>query len=370
MNGPSLERRSLLRALGAAGGLGAVVSETDVATAQSAERPNTDPHTQLIFAAVVDAVIPRTPELASRRGEKHLPGGLQIGLDEYLVTFTNHLFSGLSRAGDQLGDLRLAEGVSLVLEVAATELVATGGNDEPPATTYVETLIEESPSLDNTIDVAAAGLFPRLSPHDRFKAMTLLDDTDFDTTALADRLPPVMVELDLGLIGTLFVGFTEVIYYSEWQGYEDITQAPSDREFTNDPAAIQSWRQSGFPGFANGHQAFRGYWGKPDSSLGDGRVWKTVQPDGDEPPTQITFDDGAFRENDYDTSGYSEPFGESDSGDSDSTVQVGGTEGNLVYTVDESLGDGDGNLEVGQGEGGLVGTVTGPIFGTLNGDDE
>jgi hypothetical protein len=362
-------RRSLLQVLGAAGGLGAMTG-TAAAEAPSPEPPATDPHTKLVFSAAADAVIPRTPRLGATLGEEHVPGALEVGLDEFLITFTNHLFTGVTPLADRTQDLRLTEVVALVLEVAATELVATAGNEDPPSTKYAEGIVEQSSMVDSAIDVAAAGLFPRLSPHDRFKAITLLDDTELDTTVLADRLPPVMFEYDLGLIGTLLVGFGEVIYYSEWQGYEAFTVPPSEREFTNDPSAVQSWRQSGFPGFADGYQAFRGYWGTPDSSLGEGRVWRVRRPHGDGPPNRLTFESGEFRENDYDTSDYEEVFPPDDTGDGDATLQVGGTEGNLLYELDGVLGDGDGNVEVGQGEGGLLGSVTGPIFGASGGETD
>jgi len=61
-----------------------------------------------------------------------------------------------------------------------------------------------------------------------------------------------------------------MLHYSEWQGYDEFDQPPSERVHPNDPAAVQSWRQTGYPGFVDGYVALRGYVGTPDGPLGDG----------------------------------------------------------------------------------------------------
>ncbi|WP_255196913.1 hypothetical protein [Halorarius litoreus] len=313
----TLDRRTLVRSVGAAGGLSLLSAAADVAAAETPPTPDTDPHTQLTYAAVVDAVIPRTPDLADDLGAEHVPGGLEAGLDAYLVTYVNDLFSGLSPAGDRTGDLRLAEPVAMVLEEAAAELVARGGNESAPSSRFVADLTDRSTTVGDAVDVAAAGLFPRLSRQDRLNAMALFDEKAVDTAPLADELPVPLVESAGTLLPTLLVGFTEVVYYSEWQGYADITVRPSERQFTNDSEAVQSWRQTEFPGVADGYAAFRGYWGGDDVSLGDGEMWKPV---GDR---AISFESGAFRENEYDTSGYEEPFPTDGTPASDGVVSGG-----------------------------------------------
>lgn len=319
----TLDRRSAIRSVGAAGSLSMLSAVARAASDEGPSRPDTDPHTRLVYAAIVDAVVPRTPAVAEELGRAHLPGGLEVGLDAYLIAYVNDLFSGLTRAGDRSGDLRLAESVALVLEEAATELVARGKNEDAPSARYALDLRDRSTIVDDAVDVAAAGLFPRLSRRDRLNALTLLDEKEIDTAALADRTPVPLFESDGGFVPTLVVGFTELVYYSEWQGYDDFTAAPSERSFADNPAAVQSWRQSGFPGVADGYRAFRGYWGRPNSSLGEGRVWKRV--DGDRgPPNTITLESGEFRDNDYDTSGYEEPFPTGGTDGEDPTVDVGG----------------------------------------------
>ncbi len=345
-------RRTVLRGAGAAGALSVLSAAAEAARADEPPVPDTDPHTRLTYAAVVDAVVPRTPALATELGAEHVPGGLAVGLDAYLVTYVNDLFSGLTRLGDRTGDLRLAEPVALVLEAAAVELVATGGNEDAPSPRFARELCDRSTTIDEVVDVAAGGLFPRLSRRDRLNALTLLDELAVDLSVLADRLPVPLVESDGGLVPTLVVGFTEVIYYSEWQGYADFTAPPSGRAFTDDPGAVQSWRQSGYPGNADGYAAFRGYWGDADRSLGAGEHYR------DSGDHALYLESGEFRDNDYDTSDYEERYATEDTADSP-LVEVGGTDGNLVDTADEALGDGDGTVEVGADEGGLLDNATG-----------
>jgi hypothetical protein len=70
---------------------------------------------------------------------------------------------------------------------------------------------------------------------------------------------------------------------------------------------VQSWRQTGYPGFSDGYAALRGYLGSDDGSLGDGEVWTTIDESGS---VRIVREPGSFRENDYDTSDYAEPYPE------------------------------------------------------------
>ena len=100
-----------------------------------------------------------------------------------------------------------------------------------------------------------------------------------------------------------------MIYYSEWQGYDGFDRPPSELTHANDPATVQSWRQTGYPGFAPGYAALRGYLGTDDGPLGGGDVWTTLD-ESTATPVRITHESGSFRENDYDTSDYEEPFPE------------------------------------------------------------
>lgn len=307
-------RRTLLRGVAGAGAFAAF--PTAEAAADVADR--TEPTTRATFRAVVDAVIPETPEVAAELGEEHEPGGIEVGLEDYLIEFVNTLFSAWDAPNPAAAlatdlsveppaevpidaevslspefryqqrqelNLRLAELVGKVCDVAAVELLARAGNEKTPDPTRFE----------------AGGPFASLARRDRLRALALLDEKELDTAAL----PGPVLEATAGLIPQLVVAFTQVVYYSEWEGYEDFSEPPSERDFSGED--IQSWEQTDFPGVIDGAVAFRGYWGGPQSSLGEGRVWKTF-PETGGPPRKLYFESGSFEEDDYDTSDYEEPF--------------------------------------------------------------
>ncbi|WP_330630806.1 hypothetical protein [Halocatena halophila] len=292
-------RRSVLQALAIAGG--SRLLPTQARAARAAET-TTDPHTRVTFRAVVDAVVPRTPSLEDSLGEEHVPGGLSVNIDDFLLTFTNSFVSfGLPKLGG-LGNLRLAEIVAAVLDLGATKLIALGTNGQPPKLTRALDLLAPDELQLDLGQALFAGPFARLSRQDRLRAIYILDTIQFST----DELPGPLVEGDAGIIGQLVVGFTGEGYYGEWQGYEDFTAPPGERGFTNDPSAVQSWRQTGYPGIADGYAALRGYWGTPSSPLGSGDRWKEIESV--DSSVELTFESGHFRENDYNTDGYEEIY--------------------------------------------------------------
>lgn len=261
-------------------------------------------HTKVTFRAITDAVLPVTPELASELGPEHVPGGVEIDLDDFLVTYVDNLFQfGLPYFGPQ-GNLPLAGPVAHILDAAALTLLARNENESKPKGDRVVRLLgpEDSSPL---VARRAAGKFAKLSRRDRLRAISILDEFEIGVSPFEDTL----FEVDAGFIGHLVIGFAEMIYYSEWQGYERFRQPPSERVHPNDPVAVQSWRQTGYPGFAAGYAALRGYVGTDEGPLGGGDAWATIDEDAT-PPVRITRRSGAFRENEYDTSGYEEPFPE------------------------------------------------------------
>lgn len=85
-----ISRRNVMQGIG---GLAALsMSNTTVAEAQEVlEKPlSTDPHTRATYQAIVDAVIPRTPELENELGPEHVPGGLDIELEKFIIWDFNH----------------------------------------------------------------------------------------------------------------------------------------------------------------------------------------------------------------------------------------------------------------------------------------
>lgn len=324
-------RRDVLRGVGALGTSGVVAAATatreSTATVVDADRPR-GPHVRANFRAVVDAVVPRTPDLAGELGREHVPGGLDVGLDDYLPTFVDTLFSaGVPGAGD-VGTLQLSEVVAIALDLGATTLVATGEHESPPSIARVLELVDVDDLLDlrrladDPETALEESLFAALSRRDRLRAIERLDAVDLDTAVL----PGPVAEVDAALLGQLVVGFTEVLYYSEWAGYDDVEAPPSERSLEDD---VQGWDQTGFPGVIDGAAALRGYWGRPDGPLGAGATWDVVDADADR-PIQLRAEPGTFTEDAYDTSDYAEPF---------ATDGSPATDGPVGHAVDAVTGD-------------------------------
>lgn len=263
-----------------------------------------DVHSRVTFRALTDAVLPETPALGSELGAVHVPGGLAVGLDDFLVTYVDDEFQfGLPHVGPH-GNLPLVDPIAHALDFAALTLLARGENEREPSDDRPAALLAPGEASPREVE-NEAGMFSKLSRRDRLRAIHVLDEFEL-------RISPAggdLFEFDAGLVGQLVVGFTELIYYSEWQGYEEFTLPPSERVHPNDPSAVQGWRQTGFPGFADGYAALRGYLGSDDGPLGAGDVWATIDADA-AASVHIARGPGAFRDDDYDTSGYEEPFPE------------------------------------------------------------
>jgi hypothetical protein len=89
-NTPSTTRRGMMKGMGGFAALS--MSNTkleDVGEILQQEVP-TDPHTLDTYRAIVDAIVPRTPELADELGEEHVPGGLDVELEKFIIYDFNH----------------------------------------------------------------------------------------------------------------------------------------------------------------------------------------------------------------------------------------------------------------------------------------
>lgn len=265
--------------------------------------PYREAHTRLTFRALIDAVIPETPDLEGDSGRDLEPGGLAVDLDEFLIEYVDSLFQfGLPHVGPR-GNLPLAAPTANLLDIAALTLITRSRNESEPDISRVREFAE--PVRGSSVAVAAvAGPFAMLSRRDRLRAISIIDEFELDVAPFRG----LELEIDGGLVGQLVVGFSELLYYSEGTGYEDFFLPPSDRSHSNDPGDVQGWRQTGYPGAADGYNALRGYLGS-EGPLGDGEQWGVV--DGtSESPVRVMREPGEFRENDYDTSDYQEIYPE------------------------------------------------------------
>lgn len=262
-----------------------------------------DDHTRITFRALIDAVIPETPELAEEFGSQHEPGGLAVDLDEFVIEYVDNLFQfGLPHVGSR-GNLPIAAPTAKLLDIAALKLISRDRNESEPEVSRVREFA--GPVEGSFIAVAGvAGAFSMLSRKDRLRAISLIDEFDLEVAPFRG----LELEIDGGLVGQLVIGFTELLYYSEGTGYEDFFQSPSERLHSDDPATVPGWHQTGYPGVANGYAALRGYIGT-EGPLGAGETWSVIDESSD-PPVYVVRESGSFRENEYDTSDYQEIYPE------------------------------------------------------------
>ena len=184
------------------------------------------------LGALVDALLPRTPELAATLGPEHVTGGTDVGLAEYLVEafdgYQEHHLGPLSTLLRRFGVRNYPYSllVALLLDVVAVELLVRGDNEES-----VEWWSLATP-------------FARLGRTDRLRAIELLEEGALDSlaTRTEHRLPV------LGTVRFLALGATTfplLGYYSEWPGSTAV--------------ANPAWQQVGYPGPQDGFAAHRGY---------------------------------------------------------------------------------------------------------------
>ncbi|WP_435077839.1 hypothetical protein [Halococcus sp. AFM35] len=86
----SATRRGVMKGIGGLAALsmsGATIAEAEDVLNDSIP---SDPHTVDTYRAIVDAIVPRTPQLESELGPEHVPGGLDVGLEKFLIWDFNH----------------------------------------------------------------------------------------------------------------------------------------------------------------------------------------------------------------------------------------------------------------------------------------
>jgi hypothetical protein len=184
-------------------------------------------HTRGTFAALVDAVVPETPELADR-GEEHVPGGLAVGLEVAVIERVNNFLETHGAAAAVSDAVPLAPIVATLLDIAAIELLVRRRTED---------------DLDTPEDGFSRGVFSRLSREDRLRALRLLEEEGV-VARLADRYDSAALGAVQFLASSLPI-LIEFVYYSELTG--------------EDGEGSLGWEQTGYPGPAEGYAVGMGY---------------------------------------------------------------------------------------------------------------
>lgn len=192
-------------------------------------------HIRTTFIALVEAIVPNTPELAAY-GAEQAAGAVELGIHDYLIWELDHNLSLF--VGYYLADIPMASPTAMLLNAGAAQFIAAGK------------------AQDSQLHaVWGGGPFACLSPRDRIRVLAMLEQLDVDLGSL----PPPYKD-DGGLIvfivdylnrGTMF-GF-----YSEWSAYGSTRlKTPTERRLEYFPI---SWKQVGYPGVSKGYRALRGF---------------------------------------------------------------------------------------------------------------
>lgn len=187
-------------------------------------------HTHGTFAALIDGIVPETPELGDR-GEEHVPGGLAVGLEEAIIDRVNSFQEVDGGVLDALGydATPLAPAVAVLLDTAAAELLFRRRTED---------------GLQTPDEAFAAGPFSRLSRQDRLRALRLLED---------DGVFPGLTErFDADALGTIQFLASSLPILVEFVYYSEATADDSEERSLG-------WKQADYPGPADGYQVGMGY---------------------------------------------------------------------------------------------------------------
>lgn len=185
-------------------------------------------YTRGTFAALVDALIPETPELADR-GPEHVAGGLDVGLEAAVIERVNNFVETHGLAAIAGDTVPLAPVVAVLLDAAAAELLVRR---------------RAADGLQSPAEAFSSGPFSRLDREDRLRALRLLEDEGV-VAALSERYDVASLGTVQFLASSLPI-LVEFAYYSETTADED-------------DARSLGWRQADYPGPADGYEVMLGY---------------------------------------------------------------------------------------------------------------
>ncbi len=184
---------------------------------------NSMQYTRNTFKALVDAIIPRTPELAEEYGRIQYFGALDLHTYEFIILTLNNYYTPLANSTAEL------------LDEAAEQVV----------------FMEEPERLFNFSRLSGGGTFAALSPSNQFRALTLLEQ------GYLEDLPIVFYDNQGFVLSANIIlnRNTMLGYYSEWFGYGTTRlETPNQRILEFYPL---SWQQIGYPGPSLGYRALR-----------------------------------------------------------------------------------------------------------------
>lgn len=189
------------------------------------------------FQALVQAIIPSTSYMIRLLGSVQTPGALEYKVYKYVIWILNHSISYPVKKNLNVRSMALS--TAELLDLGAFQLIQTCQNVYPL----------------NLISFPHGGLFSKLSPFDRIKTLTLIENLEINGNNLS---PPYHNNPDLiRQMVDVLNQLTMFGFYSEWTGYGTTSQCPPNlRRLEYFPPG---WMLTKYPGPSFAYRDFRGF---------------------------------------------------------------------------------------------------------------
>lgn len=169
-------RRGVVKGIGGFAALSMANATFEDVKAATADDLQSDPHTADTYRSIVDAIVPRTPELEDELGREHVPGGLDVELEKFLIWDFNHFQEIRS---EMISDSDLLSDEEMPRSMFEFDLDATDTDSDLDAVMELADL----DVLDDDLDEEALREQLTFGPVNRFKVT--FDDLDTSTKGLA-----------------------------------------------------------------------------------------------------------------------------------------------------------------------------------------
>lgn len=189
------------------------------------------------FRALVQAIIPPTPCLIDLSGAVFHPGALEFKVYRYVIWILDHSISYPVKLKINVQSIALS--TAELLDHGAVQLIKNCQNVYPV----------------NIMSFPHGGLFSKLSPIDRLRALTLINRLEININYIN---PPYKNNPDLVRQMTAVLNqLTMFGFYSEWTGYGTTSQCPpNQRRVEYFPPG---WILAKYPGPSYAYRDFRGF---------------------------------------------------------------------------------------------------------------
>jgi len=189
------------------------------------------------FQSLVQAIIPPITFKIKSLGFVQQPGAMECKVYEYVIWILNHSISQQVKV--KLNIVSMAMSTAELLDLGAVQLIQNGQNTCPL----------------NLNRFPNGGLFSKLSPIDRLKALTLIENLELNLKYVS---PPYQNNPDhIRQIVVVLNQLTMFGFYSEWTGYG--TTGLSPPEFRRLEYFPHRWISAKYPGPSYAYRDFRGF---------------------------------------------------------------------------------------------------------------